>query len=530
MADQTQTPTPATDTTPTTAAPTAASTSGLTMRDYGMIALGAIFPEAMQAYATYKQVKQQDIDNERKNDAYRVIMSQYGPAAGAPDAWATDVRTQGEATAQRSSAVLDALKAIQGVAPATTPGQPTPAAQAYQQSSAQSASGMQNDGSPQPDAISGPAIAAAQQGNTQAQSQLAIAAGRKVASGIINGQDPGEAFDSIAPILPIMGVTPQDAVTLRATVTKDPGSVYNLISALTQQQRANASRANGIAIGSPQVVTINGRPALGYAGQDSMFHVLKTANGEDVVPYAYEHDIQSTNRTAMAQAGANARAYAPRTDTESYVVPTGNGTYVKQAAPYTPAVAGQLTQKQYSDIPRDAEKIAQAGDALDSFDRAAATARSIVKSGQATGLVGAATERIPGTPAFNFARARDTIIGNAAIKTIVGMKDSSRTGATGFGQLNEHELEVVKSQYASLQRGMSADATIAAINQISRVLHNAYSRNNTQFYNTYKMTPQQYWTQSSPAFSAQPTAAPQAAPRKARKLNIGNGITMQQVQ
>jgi hypothetical protein len=72
----------------------------------------------------------------------------------------------------------------------------------------------------------------------------------------------------------------------------------------------------------------------------------------------------------------------------------------------------------------------------------------------ATGLTGAMTGVVPGTPAYQLERALDTIKANLGFQELAAMRAASPTGGA-LGSITERELAMLQSTVASLDRGQS---------------------------------------------------------------------------
>lgn len=66
------------------------------------------------------------------------------------------------------------------------------------------------------------------------------------------------------------------------------------------------------------------------------------------------------------------------------------------------------------------------------------------------GITGAMMGYIPGTEAYSQRKSLQTIVAKTVTETISTLKEQSKTGATGFGALNEKELEVIQTAITNL--------------------------------------------------------------------------------
>lgn len=63
---------------------------------------------------------------------------------------------------------------------------------------------------------------------------------------------------------------------------------------------------------------------------------------------------------------------------------------------------------------------------------------------------------IPGTERVNWEANVNKLLSGKIIDVMTKMKEASKTGSTGFGQLSNKELEILKSASTALKRGMNA--------------------------------------------------------------------------
>jgi hypothetical protein len=71
-------------------------------------------------------------------------------------------------------------------------------------------------------------------------------------------------------------------------------------------------------------------------------------------------------------------------------------------------------------------------------------------------LMGA--QLVPGTGAYNAQAAVDRLRARLVTDLMAELKSQSRTGATGFGQLNLQELKIIQDSAAKLDPGQSEEA------------------------------------------------------------------------
>ena len=71
-----------------------------------------------------------------------------------------------------------------------------------------------------------------------------------------------------------------------------------------------------------------------------------------------------------------------------------------------------------------------------------------------------------GEKSFQINQEIKTLLAQKALNTITEMKNASRTGATGFGAMNEKELGLIEADIASLDTRLSDEAFEASLNRI----------------------------------------------------------------
>jgi hypothetical protein len=74
-----------------------------------------------------------------------------------------------------------------------------------------------------------------------------------------------------------------------------------------------------------------------------------------------------------------------------------------------------------------------------------------------TGFIGGTTKNIAGSPAYDLSQLIDTVVSKISIDKMMEMKRASKTGATGFGQLNQNELDLLKASVRSLKQSQSTE-------------------------------------------------------------------------
>jgi hypothetical protein len=83
-------------------------------------------------------------------------------------------------------------------------------------------------------------------------------------------------------------------------------------------------------------------------------------------------------------------------------------------------------------------------------------ARSQIKTGFATGVLGSLAGHFPGTPRQDFLGSLEGIKGASILEKLQALRDQSKNGSSGMGSLTEQEGERLANSIASLSPGMSA--------------------------------------------------------------------------
>jgi hypothetical protein len=81
-----------------------------------------------------------------------------------------------------------------------------------------------------------------------------------------------------------------------------------------------------------------------------------------------------------------------------------------------------------------------------------------------------------GEKSFQINQEIATLLAKKALNTITEMKNASRTGATGFGAMNEKELGLIQDDIASLDTRLSDKAFEASLNRIKQRMQKVMSQ------------------------------------------------------
>lgn len=82
------------------------------------------------------------------------------------------------------------------------------------------------------------------------------------------------------------------------------------------------------------------------------------------------------------------------------------------------------------------------------------------------GPVGGVAQHVPGTPGYNVGAILKGVKANLGVQQLQSMRDASKTGASGFGQLSEKELDVVTSTVANLDQAQDPEQLKAGLAKV----------------------------------------------------------------
>jgi len=101
-------------------------------------------------------------------------------------------------------------------------------------------------------------------------------------------------------------------------------------------------------------------------------------------------------------------------------------------------------------------------------------ARNLIKAPLAQGFGSSIGGFFGGSAANDLETSYDVIRANEALGRIIALKKASPTGSTGFGALNLKELETLQSRFAKLSRAASDKTANQSLNDLERVIGNAF--------------------------------------------------------
>ena len=83
-----------------------------------------------------------------------------------------------------------------------------------------------------------------------------------------------------------------------------------------------------------------------------------------------------------------------------------------------------------------------------------------------SGFIGGLSKAVPGTPAFDVAKRIETIKANIGIEQLQAMREASKTGASGFGQLAVKELDGLQASMGNLEVAQSKGQFLKALSDV----------------------------------------------------------------
>lgn len=82
------------------------------------------------------------------------------------------------------------------------------------------------------------------------------------------------------------------------------------------------------------------------------------------------------------------------------------------------------------------------------------------------GPMGTITSKLPGTKGYDVSKLLSNVKSNLGVSQLQQMREASKNGASGFGQLSEKELDVLTSTIANLDQAQSPQQLIEGLNKV----------------------------------------------------------------
>ena len=105
-------------------------------------------------------------------------------------------------------------------------------------------------------------------------------------------------------------------------------------------------------------------------------------------------------------------------------------------------------------------------------------------SGWTTGIVGALTKGVPGTPAYNLSSTLDTIRGNIGFDKLAEMKANSPTGGA-LGQVSDFENKLLQTLWGNLEQSQSREQFEENLDLVKQQADQSWERVKTAYEQDY---------------------------------------------
>jgi len=89
-------------------------------------------------------------------------------------------------------------------------------------------------------------------------------------------------------------------------------------------------------------------------------------------------------------------------------------------------------------------------------------------------------ELSPGTPYYTWKANLEKLLSGKMIDLMIEMKEASKTGATGFGQLSEHEGQILREASTALSGGLPPEEALKLLNTMENAAAKIIQGSNTQ--------------------------------------------------
>lgn len=136
-------------------------------------------------------------------------------------------------------------------------------------------------------------------------------------------------------------------------------------------------------------------------------------------------------------------------------------------------------QKKEDKAKATSDKEATAYDSATSgLDELAETAQSLRNHPGLGGITGLQSRvfNLPGGDAANAHALLGHMLSDVQIQAMLGLKNASKTGSTGFGQLSEREGEILRQSMAALDQNQSTDSFKAQLDKIVKTVGESKTR------------------------------------------------------
>jgi hypothetical protein len=200
--------------------------------------------------------------------------------------------------------------------------------------------------------------------------------------------------------------------------------------------------AAGVVFGGQELKDLKPEQTAAMQNAASMGLKPGTAEYNDYITKVTQKGGITVNNQAPPQFGSIDKGHMMKQDEQ--------GNYYQVPIPGSPAELEAKTRKSKAGM-KGLSAFQDANNINSVIDNAIASA-----DGWTTGIGGAATGWIPGTPAHNLGENLKTIEADAAFSSLQNMRDNSVTGGA-LGQVSERELGLLSSAKAALSQSQSEE-------------------------------------------------------------------------
>jgi len=294
------------------------------------------------------------------------------------------------------------------------------------------------------------------------QRTLQMQAGQNLAAYLkrakASGRDIGGAFDQVAGILPHLGVPVESMQQIREYLVQNPDNVDEFVAMM--QNIAGTAGANRAMSGGVPMYNKN-------TGEMQLVIPLADGSVRAVEGYTPARETIAEGRLGVARGNLGARRHALSLEEmrmrgldapPGYEAWIDEDTGVVSMAPVRNTGQAQEFETNLRQADQDDASYATRAQV---FNRRAetlntATSRALEYFGSANGGMFLQNIRrgarfTPGTDAYNAWAALEEIKNNLAMDELDAMRQSSVNGSSGFGQLTERELELLKNSRGLLE-------------------------------------------------------------------------------
>lgn len=381
------------------------------------------------------------VNQRRKNLAFNALQAAYGDVAGDPEAFGK----------------LQATQERQDTAPARAE-----SLRLGNQSVAEA-----NDFAAEADPLK---VQALKDTNTAKTGDIDAEAQKRKAQALLNGalfvkgaigrgEDPGAAFDQIAPML---ALDPAHAAQMRTNLVANPKSVDDFITALQDRDKK---------VPDPSAIQEDKYfQSLSPAGQ-ARYLTVKRANQTSVTDVEGGKEVIIRNpdgtvrRVPLSTLGGEAAAAGTIKGAEAAGAATGKAAGEKAAEDLPNSKTGKIKAKVALDTAQQSADLA-----VNTIDKA------VSEVGPFSAGASALTSFIGGTPAANLKSRITTITSKIVLDTISEMKRVAANGSTGLGALSDREGELIASRLGSVDQSQSPAQLRESLRSVKKQLQDSWAR------------------------------------------------------